>query len=73
MIITIKKHSFFVLDTDDANITQFYEETLVSFGDLPDNVIHAYIATGEPMWVILISSLLLPLPSLTLQNTNCEV
>ena len=33
------------------NITQFYEETLVSFGDLTDSVIQAYIATGEPMWV----------------------
>ncbi|KAJ7327748.1 hypothetical protein OS493_026626 [Desmophyllum pertusum] len=35
--------------TKDPAITQFYEETLVSFGDLTDNVIHAYIATGEPM------------------------
>lgn len=30
-------------------ITQFYEETLVSFGTLTDEVIQAYIATGEPM------------------------
>ena len=30
-------------------MTQFYEETLVSFGELSDDVIHAYIKTGEPM------------------------
>ncbi|CAH3125348.1 unnamed protein product [Pocillopora meandrina] len=30
-------------------ITQFYEETLVSFGTLTDEVIQAYIATGEPI------------------------
>ena len=28
---------------------QFYEETLVSFGDLTDDVICGYIETGEPM------------------------
>ena len=39
----------FILDIRESSITQFYEETLVSFGDLTDNVIHAYIATGEPM------------------------
>ncbi|KAL9973493.1 hypothetical protein ACROYT_G019961 [Oculina patagonica] len=36
-------------DIKESKITQFYEETLVSFGDLTDNVIDAYIATGEPM------------------------
>jgi len=33
----------------DSSITQFYEETLVSFGELTDDVIHGYIQTGEPM------------------------
>ncbi|XP_029195279.2 probable bifunctional dTTP/UTP pyrophosphatase/methyltransferase protein isoform X1 [Acropora millepora] len=34
---------------EDSNMIQFYEETLVSFGDLTDDVIHGYIETGEPM------------------------
>ncbi|XP_068701796.1 probable bifunctional dTTP/UTP pyrophosphatase/methyltransferase protein isoform X2 [Montipora capricornis] len=34
---------------EDSNIVQFYEETLVSFGHLTDDVIHGYIKTGEPM------------------------
>ncbi|KAM7443891.1 hypothetical protein ABFA07_007460 [Porites harrisoni] len=36
-------------DLKDSKITQFYEETLVSFGELTDDVIHGYIKTGEPM------------------------
>ncbi|XP_015758808.1 PREDICTED: N-acetylserotonin O-methyltransferase-like protein isoform X1 [Acropora digitifera] len=34
---------------EDSNMIQFYEETLVSFGDLTDDVIRGYIETGEPM------------------------
>lgn len=30
-------------------ITQFYEETSVTFGELSDDVIQGYIDTGEPM------------------------
>ncbi|XP_031561714.1 probable bifunctional dTTP/UTP pyrophosphatase/methyltransferase protein [Actinia tenebrosa] len=33
----------------DPKITQFYEETLVTFGDLSEDVIKGYIETGEPM------------------------
>lgn len=33
----------------DPKITQFYEETLVTFGELSEDVIKGYIETGEPM------------------------
>lgn len=38
-----------IVDLKDSKIIQFYEETLVSFGELTDDVIHGYIKTGEPM------------------------
>lgn len=34
---------------EDAVLTSFQEQTQVEFGDLEDEDIHAYIATGEPM------------------------
>jgi len=35
--------------TDQFHVNAFHEATDVKFGILPDEVIQAYIATGEPM------------------------
>ena len=37
------------VDAEEVKVVTFYDATKVTFGDIDDETIRAYIATGEPM------------------------
>ncbi|XP_001625425.2 probable bifunctional dTTP/UTP pyrophosphatase/methyltransferase protein [Nematostella vectensis] len=47
--VTLVSHSHSAVGLDKPSLTQFYERTFVTFGELTDDVINGYIKTEEPM------------------------